>query len=85
MTIGNPSDIIEFILEAATVGIKSSVIISRSSLTSADLAKYLHVLLVYDLIMYRQVDKTYLTTLKGMSYLQTYDEIRSQTTPNFAQ
>ncbi|HEY7571718.1 MAG TPA: winged helix-turn-helix domain-containing protein [Nitrososphaeraceae archaeon] len=85
MTIGSPSDIIEFILEAATVGIKSSAIISRTSLSSADLAKYLHILLVYDLIMYRYIDKLYLTTSKGISYLETYNEIRSQTTPNFAQ
>jgi len=85
MTIGSPSDIIEFILEAATVGIKSSAITSRTSLSSTDLAKYLHTLLVYDLIMYRHIDKIYLTTSKGMSYLETYNEIRSQTTPNFAQ
>jgi predicted transcriptional regulator len=54
-------------------------------LSSTDLAKYLHTLLVYNLIMYRHIDKIYLTTSKGMSYLETYNEIRSQTTPNFAQ
>jgi len=85
MAVGNPSDIIEFILEAGTVGIKSSVIISRTSLSSEDITKYLHILLVHDLMAYRSVDKTYQTTLKGLSYLETYNDIRSQTAPNFAQ
>ena len=85
MTFGNPSDVVEFILEAATVGIKSSAIISRTSLSSVDLTKYLHTLLVYDLIAYGNIDKKYRTTMKGMSYLETYNDIRSQTVPNFAQ
>ncbi|MGN6630903.1 MAG: winged helix-turn-helix domain-containing protein [Nitrososphaeraceae archaeon] len=85
MTFENPSDIVEFILEVATAGIKSSAIISRTSLSSVDLTEYLHVLLVHDLIAYRQIDKKYLTTTKGMSYLETYNDIRSQTVPNFAQ
>src|SRR5690348_18166746 len=79
MTFENPSDIVEFILEVATAGIKSSAIISRTSLSSVDLTEYLHVLLVHDLIAYRQIDKKYLTTTKGMSYLETYNDIRSQT------
>lgn len=85
MAFGNPSDIVELILEAATVGIKSSTIISRTSLSSGDLKKYLHILLVYDLITYRPADKTYQTTLKGISYLETYLDIHAQTAPNFAQ
>jgi predicted transcriptional regulator len=85
MLFGNPSDIVELILEAASVGIDSSTMISRTSLSTADLKKYLHILLDYELISYKPVDKTYLTTLKGLVYLEIYIDIRSQTAPNFAQ
>ena len=69
------TDIVTQILEAATGGATKTKIMYKAYLSYAQLKEYLSVLLENDLLEYEEGRKIYRTSIKGVRFLKTYEQI----------
>ena len=72
----NRLQILALILEIANGNrVKRSKIVQKTYLSHSCLTRYLPFLLERDLIQYKGDDRTYITTYKGLHFLQVYNKI----------
>ncbi|MGC2428608.1 MAG: winged helix-turn-helix domain-containing protein [Nitrososphaeraceae archaeon] len=72
----NRLQILAVILEIANGNrVKRSKIVQKTYLSHYCLRRYLPLLLERDLIQYKGDDRTYITTYKGLHFLQIYNKI----------
>ena len=69
------TDIVTQILEAANGGATKTKIMYKAYLSYAQLKEYLSVLMENDLLEYEEGRRIYKTTIKGVRYLKTYEQI----------
>jgi len=69
------TDIVTQVLEAASDGATKTRIMYKAYLSYAQLKEYLSVLVENGLLEYEEGKKTYRTTIKGVRFLKTYEQI----------
>ncbi len=69
------TDIVTQILEAANGGATKTNIMFKAYLSYAQLKEYLSVLMENALLEYEEGRKIYRTTIKGVRFLKTYEQI----------
>ena len=70
------TEIIDEILKAANGGIPKTKLMYRVFLSPAQLKQYLTVLTESDLLRYDLVSRTFMTTEKGLRFLNLYNQIK---------
>ena len=70
------TEIIDEILKAANGGITKTKLMYRVFLSPAQLKQYLTVLTESDLLRYDLVSRTFMTTEKGLRFLNLYNQIK---------